>query len=124
MRLQQLVPAFEEVEEFGRHAIAGVLAGDEQQAVRVDGRLQEQGTQIRGRPRGGRSSTARSSKTASRLSTSMHPGRRTDATDMPIDVSPIWNPEFFGNMIIVDFAAFRTWRSGRSATRAASWRPR
>ncbi len=37
MGLQQLVPAFEEVPELGRHAIAGVLAGDEKQAVRDDG---------------------------------------------------------------------------------------
>ena len=70
------------------------------------------------------------------------------------DLSPIWNPEFFGNMIMVngntwpflnveqrryrfrflngcqsrflilDFATSRASRSGRSATRAASWRRR
>ena len=70
------------------------------------------------------------------------------------DISPLWNPEFFGNMIMVngntwpfqtveqrryrfrflngcqsrflilDFAAFPASRSGRSATRAASWRRR
>ena len=67
------------------------------------------------------------------------------------DVSPIWNPEFFGNMIMVngntwpfqtveqrryrfrflngcqsrflilDFTTSPAWRCGRSATRVASW---
>ena len=67
------------------------------------------------------------------------------------DLSPIWNPEFFGNMIMVngntwpfqtveqrryrfrflngcqsrflilDFSKIPAWKSGRSATRAVSW---
>src|SRR5512146_951835 len=41
MRLQQLLPPFEEAAVFGRHAVAGMFAGDEQETVGVDGGLVE-----------------------------------------------------------------------------------